>query len=114
MWTQAEAIGIARKVEEICPKHGYHVALTGGCLYKDGDRKDCDLLFYRIRQCQNPDHLTLFEDLEAAGILRMKSGWGWCIKAETMEGKLIDCFFPEEVSGGDYVGGLHPEEEVKP
>ena len=102
MLTQNEAIELARKVEQICPQHGYHVALTSGCLYKDGDRKDCDLLFYRIRQCENPDHMTMFGDLASAGLLRMKSGFGWCIKAEAMDGRSVDCFFPEEVGGPAY------------
>lgn len=48
-WTLQQAIELCRKVEAICPAFNCHVALTGGCLYKDGERKDCDLLFYSIR-----------------------------------------------------------------
>lgn len=44
-WTQAEAIALCREIEQICPRFGCHVALTGGCLYKDGPRKDADLLY---------------------------------------------------------------------
>src|ERR1035437_5571090 len=54
-WTQTEAIELCVKVEAICPKYGCHVALTGGLLYKQGKRKDCDLLFYRIRQVEQID-----------------------------------------------------------
>jgi hypothetical protein len=54
-WTQADAIALCRKIEEHVPDAGMHVALTGGCLYKDGTRKDADILFYRIRQA---DELT--------------------------------------------------------
>jgi hypothetical protein len=44
-WTLAEAVEVCRQVEAICPPFGCHVALTGGTLYKDGERKDLDLLF---------------------------------------------------------------------
>lgn len=40
MWTQKEAIELCVKIEAICPKYGCHVALTGGLLYKEGERKD--------------------------------------------------------------------------
>lgn len=49
-WTQEEAIQLCRLLEALAPTFGCHVALTGGCLYKDGERKDCDILLYRIRQ----------------------------------------------------------------
>ena len=49
-WTQEEAIALCKKIESIVPLAGCHVALTGGCLYRDGHRKDLDILFYRIRQ----------------------------------------------------------------
>ena len=42
LWTQAEAIDLCREIEKGCPQFGCHVALTGGLLYKDGPRKDCD------------------------------------------------------------------------
>lgn len=42
----AIAVALARKIEAVAPRFGLHVALTGGCLYKDGERKDIDLLFY--------------------------------------------------------------------
>jgi hypothetical protein len=93
-WTQAEAIELCKKIEAVCPQAGYHVALTGGLLYKDGPRKDCDLLFYRIRQVKNPDADKLFGLIEEAvpGFFQTK-GFGWCFKAN-LNGKPIDCFFP--------------------
>lgn len=98
-WTQSEAIELCRKVESICPMFGCHVALTGGLLYKDGDRKDCDLLFYRIRQAREIDLAGLWDALRSIG-LNKKSGFGWCYKAE-FNGKHVDCFMPEE-QGGEY------------
>ena len=99
-WTQPEAIELCRDVEAICPGYGCHVALTGGLLYKDGPRKDCDLLFYRIRQVKKIDLDALWPALLLIG-LEKKSGFGWCFKA-VYKGKPVDCFMPEE-QGGEYV-----------
>jgi hypothetical protein len=96
-WTQREAIALATIVELVAPICGCHVALTGGLLYKLGNRKDCDLLFYRIRQVKRIDMDKLWEQLGAVGLVK-KSGFGWCYKAEFM-GLPVDCFFPEEEEG---------------
>ena len=61
--TLYRAVEICRSIECECPKFGCHVALTGGTLYKDGERKDLDILFYRIRQVENIDYDSLFEFL---------------------------------------------------
>ena len=99
MWTQAEAIELCREIELICPKFGCHVALTGGLLYKDGERKDCDLLFYRIRQVKAIDMEGLFDALKSIGVCKTQ-GMRWCFKGyydgkHPGEGQ-IDMFFPEE------------------
>jgi hypothetical protein len=96
-WTQADAIELCRKIEAICPPFGCHVALTGGTLYKDGPRKDLDVLFYRIRQRETIDTGGLFEALRLIGVERFK-GFGWCHKA-TFQGRNIDMFFPENQDG---------------
>lgn len=98
-WTQQEAIELCVKVEAICPKYGCHVALTGGLLYKQGTRKDCDLLFYRIRQVDAIDFDGLWDALDEIG-LEMVSGFGWCYKGK-YNGKAVDMFSPEE-QGGEY------------
>lgn len=98
-WFHEDAVELCRKVEAICPQFGCHVALTGGLLYKDGARKDCDLLFYRIRQVEEIDVDGLFGALASIGLTR-ESGFGWVYKA-TFEGKPVDCFFPE-ADGGEY------------
>lgn len=96
-WTQQEAIALCIKIEAICPKFGCHVGLTGGCLYGIGERKDLDIIFYRIREASDIKNEKLFTALESIGITK-ESGFGWCVKAE-FEGKKIDCFFPEEIDG---------------
>jgi hypothetical protein len=106
-WTQADAIELCVKVEAICTVFGCHVALTGGSLYKQGPRKDCDLLFYRIRQQPGIKLNELWDALKLIG-LDYVSGFGFCQKA-TYQGKPVDCFFPEEKDGDPYNS---PEEEI--
>lgn len=109
-WTQQAAIDLCRDVEQICPAFGCHVALTGGTLYKEGERKDCDLLFYRIRQWPEIDIEGLFKALASIGIARTR-GFGWCIKA-TYQDRNIDCFFPEE-QGEDYDTDADADDAVR-
>jgi hypothetical protein len=98
MWNQEQAIKLCGEVESICPKFGCHVALTGGTLYKSDNRKDVDILFYRIRQVKQIDKTELFLALRKIG-LRLKKDYGWCAKANYY-GKSVDCFFPED--SGEY------------
>ena len=104
MWTQQEAITLCQQIERICPEFGCHVALTGGTLYKNGPRKDLDILFYRIRQTPEIDIDGLFAALAVLEIVRVTDQPQWCIKA-TFGDKHIDCFFPEEQ-------GEYPVEEI--
>ena len=86
------AIELCRMIEAICPKFGCHVALTGGCLYKDGARKDIDILFYSVRQTEmDRDGLTFA--LKSAG-LELISEHGWMQKMR-WRGFVVDVFFPE-------------------
>jgi hypothetical protein len=107
MWTQAEAIELCKQIEAIAPRYGAHVALTGGLLYKNGPRKDADILLYRIRQIQEVDWTSLFDMLqERLGVI-LVADFGWCKKA-TWRGKDIDFFDPD--AGGDYGNG--PDDQV--
>lgn len=94
------AVDLCRTIEDGAHHYGCHIALTGGCLYKDGDRKDFDLLFYRIRQVEKIDQDGLFSYLERLGFSEPK-GFGWIFKSE-YKGIQVDIFFPEEQGGGDY------------
>lgn len=95
-----KAIVICKSIEAVSPSFGCHVALTGGCLYKQGERKDLDILFYRIRQVEKIDKDGL---LNALGLLGFKdiSGFGWIHKA-SVAGYSVDMFFPEEQQGEEY------------
>ena len=92
-WTQQQAINLCRLIETVAPDFGCHVALTGGALYKDGERKDADILLYRIRQVEKIDVAGLMEELKKLGV-EPGIDYGWVFKA-TYEGKAIDFFFPE-------------------
>jgi len=109
-WTQPEAIDLCRKIEAVCPEFGCHVALTGGVLYKDGPRKDLDLLFYRIRQVETIDYGGLYAALGDIGV-GVIVAHGWVTKAE-FQGRPIDLFFPDEpYTGADdhYTPGAKQE-----
>lgn len=99
-WTHQQAVSLCVSIESVCPKFGCHVALTGGLLYKDGERKYLDILFYRIRQSKEIKMDGLWDALDGIGV-SMKSGFGWCYKGE-FESRPIDFFFPEE-QGGHYI-----------
>ena len=98
-WSQIDSITFCREVESICPKFGYHVALTGGNLYKDGTRKDLDILIYRIRQCESPELDNLILALAKMGCKDFEF-YGFVTKF-TYLGKLVDMFYPES-EDGDY------------
>lgn len=46
MWTTERAVDFAHLLEPLADKHGLHIGLTGGCLYKEGPRKDADFIVY--------------------------------------------------------------------
>lgn len=102
-WTQSEGIALCRLLETVSPDFGAHVALTGGLLYRDGARKDCDILVYRIRQKATVDWPGLFEAWRLLG-LHVGNDYGWCCKAKfrTVEGiwKDVDLFDAED--DGEY------------
>lgn len=104
-WTQSNAIDLCRQLEAIAPQFGAHIGLTGGCLYKDGERKDCDIIVYRIRQVAHIDAEGFFEAIKEIGV-HFVSGFGWCRKAKFGDLK-IDFFFPEE--DGEYTPDEGPE-----
>jgi hypothetical protein len=98
-WTTTEALEVCRIIESVAPNYGCHVALTGGLLYKDGNRKDCDIVLYRIRQAPLIDMQGLLDALKPLGVT-MLSGFGFCYKC-MWKRKLLDFLVPEE-SGSEY------------
>lgn len=108
-WSREEAFALCRLLEATAPTFGAHVALTGGLLYKDGYRKDCDVLLYRIRQREEPvDFDGLFKALEAMGF-EIGEDHGWCKKLK-WNGKSIDMFDPEDE--GEYPERTEPDPDL--
>lgn len=102
----ATGAAICTLIESVCVKHGFHVALTGGCLYGEGGRKDVDLIFYRIRQVKQQDIKmdAFWVDMKNALDIWLIEDHGFVKKAEMGTGtdKIpLDCMFPEDVYG-DY------------
>lgn len=109
-WSQIQAIELCRQIEAICPAFGVHVALTGGLLYKDGVRNDCDIVFYRIREVESPNLSGLWEALSHTGFSDFEE-FGFVTKAR-YNGKLVDIFYPESYSADEY--GEEETEHVCP
>lgn len=78
-WTQDQAVLFSREVEMRCLRFRCHIALTGGTLYKDGERKDLDLMLFRERQEKVVDTKALFEDFRKIGLFQV-SDHGWVVK----------------------------------
>lgn len=88
-----------------------HVGLTGGTLYKDGERKDIDLLVYTERQIYaQPENLfmILLECANAIDHLTFDTFHGFVSKM-IYKGVDIDVLYPEYSGAGTY-----PIEDEKP
>jgi len=48
---------LAKKLEAVCVENNFHIALTGGQLYKDGERKDIDFVVYNSTGHDKPESL---------------------------------------------------------
>ena len=83
--------------------HGFFPALTGGLLYKDGDRKDCDIVIYRHRQdVSHFETVEIQQKLENIGFTEFKH-FGFVTKAK-FKGFDIDIFNPETLGDESYGG----------
>ncbi len=97
-WTQAQAIELCVKLHAIAPNFGAHIGLTGGALYKAGERKDCDILIYRIRQA-SIDFPGLWAAFGGVGVV-IDHDFGFCVKAH-LGAQRIDFLCPES-PGNEY------------
>lgn len=96
------ALRLAKTIEPHLAPQGIHVALTGGVLYKEGQRKDIDLLLYVERDRAVPRNMyTVVEGLcKALPGMQITGYYGFVIKAK-YEDTAIDFLYPE-YSGGEY------------
>ena len=95
-WTFDSARDLIVRLEARLPEAGCHVALTGGVLYKEGQRKDLDLIIYRIRD-MNINDKVLLEVFQQCGVEVIRK-YGWMYKAK-YRNRGIDILIPE--SGGN-------------
>lgn len=76
---------------------GIFPALTGGLLYKDGERKDIDIVLYRHRQKIDSFEVVDFvKELGELGI-EITGFYGFVTKAK-WNGMTVDIFNPETAS----------------
>lgn len=96
-WSQSEAVALCRRLSDIAPSFGAHVALTGGTLYKEGYRKDVDVLFYRIRQVDRIDVDGLLDAIAKEADVHTIFDYDFVVKTLYGNGyrKPVDIFFPE-------------------
>jgi hypothetical protein len=103
MWTQAQGLALVKAMyaflqDDACP---YYPALTGGLAYKDGPRKDCDIVIYHNRQHALRRKADVIADLKHMPGLKLVRDHGFVTKW-TYGGKGVDIMFPEwYVSGHD-------------
>lgn len=104
-YTLATAAAVCTLIEPIAENYGFHVALTGGCLYGSGGRKDIDIVFYSIRGSVFPTRpriKAMWKALLKGADLHLDADHGFVKKAHlgTDEPTIpLDLMFPEEVEG---------------
>jgi hypothetical protein len=108
MWNTNEAIELCKRLEPIAAQFKCHVALTGGLLYKDGPRKDCDIIVYKEKFDVLLDRDGLLAAFAAVDLIEQVT-WPRVTKA-TYLGAHVDLIFPEE--DGEYIAGEEAKEEV--
>ncbi len=94
-----EARSICKEIEAFCPFYGFHVLLTGGCLYKEGPRKDLDIGFYRINLLNKMapvDGPGLINQLRQIGFTQLKAASDYHIKGFYRH-RPVDIMFPLQI-----------------
>ena len=65
--TLKRALKAAALLEAALSPIGYHIGLTGGCLYKDGERKDADFIVYPHSPDALKDDSEIMQAIKSAG-----------------------------------------------
>lgn len=104
MANQENGIKLCQKMYDKLSAYGYFPALTGGLLYKEGNRKDIDIVVFRHRQeVHSFEMLDIEHHLIDIGFYDFKY-FGFVTKAK-WRGFVVDLFNPEtdgsECSYGD-------------
>lgn len=107
-WTREEAVELCKLIQSVSPKHHAHPALTGGLLYKDGPRKDCDIVIYQRGDTKGDkpvlDWDGLWKSLETFGLV-LDADY---VKKCSWRDKVVDIFDP--TAHGEYLNEVFPAE----
>lgn len=95
-----DGVAFCRLIEPALAAAGYHCALGGGCLYKDGERKDIDVLIFPhgTRPLALADVEAVLKLIEPFGAKRMfdtpaSAELEKVVEVCSYEGGRIDFFF---------------------
>lgn len=99
--SQEAAIEICKEIYPKLSAAGFYPALTGGSLYKEGLRKDVDIVIYRNRQSVLPFEMVEIKDLLIELGFTNLEFFGFVTKSQ-YKGVSVDIFNPESTAGGDY------------
>ena len=92
--TYEMAYALCTDLYNVLEPHGYYPALTGGLLYKEGNRKDIDIIIYRNRQKVKSFETVDLTDLLMQANVKITNSFGFVTKAE-WNGHVVDIFNPE-------------------
>jgi len=104
--TQQDGIELCKIMYDKLAPLGFYPALTGGLLYKEGERKDIDIVIFRNRQQHDSfETIDLYLELSEIGI-SIDNYYGFVTKAK-WKGHTVDLFNPEttELMGEDEYNG---------
>jgi hypothetical protein len=92
--TISDGINLCKLMQKELDEIGLFPALTGGLIYKDGQRKDIDIVIYRHRQkLRFFETIDIKKQLESIGI-EITGFYGFVTKAK-WNGFIVDIFNPE-------------------
>lgn len=92
---------LCKKIYDNLSPKGVYPALTGGTLYKEGERKDIDILIYFKRQNKPYETIDLRKDLLKIGLTDIRCITGYVTKAR-YRGVDVDILNPETLGEEDY------------
>lgn len=111
-YTMETAVGIASLLYPYLEEQGLYLAVTGGCLYKAGRRKDVDLILYRNREKAPSTEEAVDVFLKVVGrVIRVQDvkPYGFVTKMKLF-GVPVDLLFPE-YGAGTYKEGTPDAED---
>jgi hypothetical protein len=95
VWRLHDCVALCRLLEPIASQCGAHVGLTGGNLYKDGPRKDCDIVVYIHGGAKEIER----DKLRALIDINLAADWSWVkicgrVYKARYKNKPVDLIFP--------------------